>query len=234
VGYFFVLFCPLLVIIRPAATTLTAYSLLLMIRALLPLLCLLLSVTVYAQDTLVLRNGHEHVVKVLEINPTEVIYKRFDNLEGPNIIVLKADVARILYANGTREEFDEEPPRAPVDKPVVVRTPETKSPRTDQQLYQQGRMDAIQHYRGNGAFFGTMAAALYPPAGVVTGVIVGAVPPNPARFYSPTPELLGHPAYLKGYKAQAHRRKIGKAATGFCIGLGSFLVYAFLVTAASQ
>jgi hypothetical protein len=40
-----------------------------MIRALLPLLCLLLSVTAYAQDTLVLRNGREHVVKVLEINP---------------------------------------------------------------------------------------------------------------------------------------------------------------------
>lgn len=205
-----------------------------MIRALLPLLCLLLSLTAYAQDTLVLRNGREHVVKVLEINPTEVIYKRFDNLEGPNIVVLKADVARIVYANGTREEFDEELPRAPADKPVVVRTPEPDLPRTDQELYQRGRMDAIGHYRANGALFGTMAAALYPPAGVVTGIIVGAVPPNPAKFYTPTPELLRHPAYLKGYKVQAHRRKIGKAATGFCIGVGSFLVYALLLTAASQ
>lgn len=205
-----------------------------MSRALLPLLCLLLSVTAYAQDTLVLRNGRERVVKVLEINPTEVIYKRFDNLEGPTIIVLKADVARIVYANGTREEFDEEPPRAPAGPPVVARTPEAAPPRTDQELYQRGRMDAIQHYRGNGALFGTMAASLYPPVGLVTGVIVGVIPPNPARFYTPTPELLGHPAYLKGYKVQAHRRKIGKAATGFCIGLGSFLAYALLMTAASQ
>ncbi len=220
---------------RPtAAIPPTAYSLLPMIRALLPLLCLLLSVTAYAQDTLVLRNGREHVVKVLEINPTEVIYKRFDNLEGPNIIVLKADVARIVYANGTREEFDEEPPRAPADRPVVARTPDAAPPLTDQELYQRGRMDAIQHYRANGALFGTMAAALYPPAGVVTGVIVGVIPPNPAKFYTPTPELLRHPAYLKGYKVQAHRRKIGKAATGFCIGVGSFLVYALLLTAAAQ
>ncbi len=206
-----------------------------MIRALLPLLCLLLSVTAYAQDTLVLRNGREHVVKVLEINPTEVVYKRFDNLEGPTIIVLKAEVASIVYANGTRETFDEEPPRAPADRPVVARTPSAGAdpPRSDQELYQQGRMDAIQHYRGNGALFGTMAASLWPPAGVITGVIVGAVPPNPARFYTPTPELLRHPAYLKGYKVQAHRRKVGKAATGFCIGLGSFLLFA-LVAAASQ
>ncbi len=203
-----------------------------MIRALLPLLCLLLSVTAYAQDTLVLRNGREHVVKVLEINPTEVVYKRFDNLEGPTIIVLKAEVAAIVYANGTREAFDEEPPRGPADRPVVART-QAEPPRSDQELYQQGRMDAIQHYRGNGALFGTMAASLYPPVGVVTGVIVGAVPPNPARFYTPTPELLQHPAYLKGYKVQAHRRKVGKAATGFCIGLGSFLLFA-LVGAAAQ
>jgi hypothetical protein len=208
-----------------------------MIRALFPLLCLLLSVTAYAQDTLVLRTGREHVVKVLEINPTEVIYKRFDNLEGPNIIVLKADVARIVYANGTREEFEEEAPRAPADKPVVARSlePRVADPtRTDLELYNQGRMDAMQYYRGNGALFGTMGATLYPPAGLITGVIVGAVPPNPSRFYSPTPELLRNPAYLKGYKAQAHRRKVGKAATGFCIGLGTFLVYALLVTAASQ
>jgi hypothetical protein len=94
-------------------------------------------------------------------------------------------------------------------------------------------MDAIQHYRGNGALFGTMAASLWPPAGVITGVIVGAVPPNPAKFYTPTPELLRNPAYLKGYKVQAHRRKVGKAATGFCIGLGSFLLFA-LVAAAAQ
>ncbi len=98
-----------------------------MIRALLPLFCLLLSVTAHAQDTLVLRTGREHVVKVLEINPTEVIYKRFDNLEGPNIIVLKADVAHIVYANGTREEFEEEAPRVPTDRPVVARSPEARS-----------------------------------------------------------------------------------------------------------
>lgn len=201
-----------------------------MIRALLPLLCLLLSVAAHAQDTLVLRNGREHAVKVLEINPTEVVYKRFDNLEGPTIIVLKADVARIVYANGTREEFEEEPARAPGDRPVVVRSPEP-APKTDPELYQQGRLDAMQHYRGNGAMVGTMAAALYPPAGVITGIIVGAVPPNPAKFYSPTPELFRQPAYLKGYQAQAHRRKVGKTAAGFSIGLGAFLVFALLSTA---
>ncbi len=208
-----------------------------MLRYLILFIPLLLSLASRAQDTLVMRSGQEHTVKVLEINPTEVIYKRFDNLEGPTIIVMKADVAHILYANGTREEFTEEPPRVREGNPLVGRNPDASqaaTPKTNEQLYQQGRMDAISHYRGNGAMWGTAAATLYPPAGLITGVIVGAVPPNPSNFYTPTPELLQHPAYMQGYKAQAHRRKIGKAAAGFGIGLGTFFVMALFIAVASQ
>jgi hypothetical protein len=209
-----------------------------MIRYVLLLVPLLLSLTSRAQDTLVMRSGQEHTVKVLEINPTEVIYKRFDNLEGPTLIVLKADVAHIRYANGTREEFAEEPPRVREGQPVISRNPDTPmaaaTPKTNEQLYQQGRMDAISHYRGSGAMWGTAAATLYPPAGLITGVIVGAVPPNSSNFYTPTPELLQHPAYMQGYKAQAHRRKVGKAAAGFGIGMGAFFVMVLFFTAAAQ
>jgi len=207
-----------------------------MIRYPLLLLTLLLALAAHAQDTLMLRSGQEQTVKVLEINPTEVIYKRFDNLEGPTIVVLKSDVVHILYANGTREEFTVEPARAPERSPVVSRNPDAVSntrpaPQSDQELYQRGRLDAMVHYQGNGAMWGTMAATLYPPAGLITGIVVGAVPPNPRTFYTPNPELLRHPAYVQGYRAQAHRRKIGKAAGGFGIGLGAFFLLAVAVTA---
>ncbi len=201
------------------------------------LFSLFLSCICAAQDLIQFRNGNEQNVKVLEINPTEVIYKRTDNLEGPTIIVLKSEVIRIVYANGTREEFVEEPPRTLEDKPVQRRHTDSapkEAPRTDQELYAKGRMDALAYYHNSGPMWGTMAATIYPPAGLVTGIVVGAIPPNPGSFTTPTPELLAHRAYRKGYQAQAHRRKIGKAAAGFGIGLGAYFVAALVIIAAGR
>ncbi|MCB2406699.1 hypothetical protein [Hymenobacter lucidus] len=74
-------------------------------RLLLLLTCCLLALTSYAQDTLTKQNGEELQVKVLEITPTEIHYKRFDYQDGPLIIVRKTDVFMIRYANGTKEVF---------------------------------------------------------------------------------------------------------------------------------
>jgi len=56
-----------------------------------------------AQDLLTKRNGDEVPVKVVEITPTEVKYRRTDNPDGPLISVYKADVFMIRYANGVKE-----------------------------------------------------------------------------------------------------------------------------------
>jgi hypothetical protein len=64
---------------------------------------LLLSLSARAQDVLTKTNGDELNVKVLEITPTEVRYKRTDNLDGPLITVRRTDVFMVRYANGTKE-----------------------------------------------------------------------------------------------------------------------------------
>ncbi|PJJ53220.1 hypothetical protein [Hymenobacter chitinivorans] len=74
-------------------------------RTLLTLFLVLLGFVAQAQDVLTKQNGEEVQVKVLEITPSEVHYKRFDYLDGPLIIVPKADVFMIRYANGTKELF---------------------------------------------------------------------------------------------------------------------------------
>lgn len=56
-------------------------------------------------DTLYLRKGGEIAGKVIEINPTEIKYKRCDNLDGPLIVIPKNDVKFIRYTNGTTEEI---------------------------------------------------------------------------------------------------------------------------------
>lgn len=81
-----------------------------------------------AQDTLVKKNGEEIQVKVLEITPDLVKYKKFDNLEGPTISVYKREVFMVRYAGGTKEIITPMPvqpqtqalPPANVYKPTPV------------------------------------------------------------------------------------------------------------------
>ena len=56
-----------------------------------------------AQDLLTKRNGDEVAVRVVEITPSEVKYRRTDNPDGPLISVWRSDVFMIRYANGTKE-----------------------------------------------------------------------------------------------------------------------------------
>ena len=65
----------------------------------------LLSGAAHAQDLLTKRNGDEVLVKVLEITPNEVKYRRTDNPDGPLISVWTSDVFMIRYANGAKEVF---------------------------------------------------------------------------------------------------------------------------------
>ena len=57
-------------------------------------------------DVITLRNGDEIKAKVFEITPSEIKYKRFDNLDGPARVALKTDVFAINYANGSCELFN--------------------------------------------------------------------------------------------------------------------------------
>lgn len=56
-----------------------------------------------AQDLIVLKNGEMIEAKVIEISPTEIRYKRFDNLDGPTIVIPASSVLSIKYENGTSE-----------------------------------------------------------------------------------------------------------------------------------
>jgi len=55
---------------------------------------------VNAQDVISLRDGSTIQAKVLEISPAEIKYKRFDNQNGPTIVIYSASVLSIKYQNG--------------------------------------------------------------------------------------------------------------------------------------
>ena len=69
------------------------------------ILFLFACISMRAQDVMFLQNGDEVQVKVLEILDNELIYKRWDNLDGPSYRAKKNDVFMVKYANGTKEKF---------------------------------------------------------------------------------------------------------------------------------
>lgn len=54
-------------------------------------------------DVIFMKDGTEVPAKVLEINSTEIKYKRCDYIDGPTIVINKSDVSQIRYGNGLIE-----------------------------------------------------------------------------------------------------------------------------------
>ena len=63
-------------------------------------------ISLNAQDVIVLRDALEIESKILEIDGTNVRYKKWDNPNGPTYNVPKEKVLLIRFANGTKEGFD--------------------------------------------------------------------------------------------------------------------------------
>ena len=62
-----------------------------------------------AQDVIVRRDGTTILSKVLEVNTSEIKYKRFSNQQGPLYIIEKAEVMSINYESGEKDTFDAQP-----------------------------------------------------------------------------------------------------------------------------
>jgi hypothetical protein len=63
----------------------------------------------FAQDTITKFNNEKIIAKILEISPSEIKYKKFNFLDGPTYIDKKSDVKMIIFSNGMKEEFKQEP-----------------------------------------------------------------------------------------------------------------------------
>ncbi len=68
-------------------------------------LILFASDILYAQDTLYKADGSTHLVKIIEINETQVKFKKADNLTGPLYVLDKNAVVKIIYQNGQTELY---------------------------------------------------------------------------------------------------------------------------------
>ena len=67
---------------------------------------LVCSVSAWAQDVIVKKDGSTIVCRVVEVSQTEVVYKRWTNLEGPNYVMNLADISAINFENGEKVRPD--------------------------------------------------------------------------------------------------------------------------------
>ena len=75
---------------------------------LLTIFALFIGLAAFAQDKIIKKNGEIIEAKVSIINQDNIVFKRFDNLDGPEYSIPKADVSRIKYKNGTEDIFEED------------------------------------------------------------------------------------------------------------------------------
>lgn len=66
------------------------------------------TLSAFAQDVIVMKDGSTILSKVIEISTTEIKYKKWNNQNGPNYTIVKSDVQAINYENGEKETFGEE------------------------------------------------------------------------------------------------------------------------------
>ncbi|MCS3528776.1 hypothetical protein [Chryseobacterium sp. JUb7] len=69
----------------------------------LPLLCF--STFYFCQDKISKKNGHQLDAKIIEIGPSNIIYKELDNLDGPTRSLDRSEIFQITYNNGKTEVF---------------------------------------------------------------------------------------------------------------------------------
>lgn len=67
-------------------------------------LCLL-GKALFAQDIITTIDGNDIQVKVTEVGPSHISYKKFSNLDGPTYTMNISDVRMITYENGEREVY---------------------------------------------------------------------------------------------------------------------------------
>jgi hypothetical protein len=185
-------------------------------------LCLLLNMFSHAQDTIVQRNGTRFAAKVLEIDKTDIKYKKFENTEGPSYVMPVKEISMIRYKNGTVDTFNV--------ADVIPQSRYVKQPLSE--MYLKGQKDAETYYTNfKPAAKWTLGLTLPLNAiGIIPAVAFSATPPSKENLGCPDQSLLANQDYYNGYVARAKDKKGSKVMKSFGIGcLGSFLIYGSLL-----
>ena len=185
----------------------------------------------FSQDTIIMKSGEEIKAKVEEINLAAIKYKRFDNLEGPLIMVAQSDVLMVRYENGTKFIPKELPKRDSVN---VASNSIFNDTNFD--WHGLGQRDAIRYYGGyTGAGTGTLVVSLISPlVGLIPAIACSATTPKDQNLMYPKKQYMMQPDYSNGYTKQAKKIKSNHVWTNWGIALGVNLVLVLVLSSGGK
>ena len=201
--------------------------------------------TGWAQDVILDLNGNEFVGQVVEITPTEVIYRAADSDPAlPPTILARRTLFMVRFANGAKEVFGVAGAPALPIPPATESVPGSSAPQPTydaavgpdgltlvqrQELRQRGVADAHRYYSTTGPFLGSMAGTILTLSSPYPSLVVGLVKPKAEKNALLDPKLLVYPSYVEGYETTARRRKTWPVVGGYASGV---LIIILAITAA--
>jgi hypothetical protein len=81
---------------------------------------LLITQSIYCQDTIILKNDTRINAKIIEIETDNIKYKKANYVDGPTINLSKSEINSIIYFNGDVEEFNNFSNNKTIENPIPV------------------------------------------------------------------------------------------------------------------
>ncbi len=182
----------------------------------------MLALQAHSQDLITKRSGEDIKAKIIEIGLNEVKYKRFDNPDGPLIIISKEEILIIRYENGQKEIFDS-PALTSTKKSIV------------QDWKYQGELDAQKYYRGYRAHWaGTFIPTIFigPLFGLIPAIGNSSAQVKDKHLVNDNnPDWFKNPDYHQAYTRAAKKMKTKKVWGGY---LGGSLIFLGILVGASS
>lgn len=177
----------------------------------------------FSQDIITKKTSEDIQAKVLRVTTTEIIYKYFDDQNGPAFSIPISKVVMVRYQDGTKDIFNGE---------MNIKTDSIPSS-SDYELYMRGQSDASIYYKGyKGAGTATLITSLISPlVGLVPAIACSSTQPQEINLNYPNTNFINNPDYYNGYSQKSKKIKQGKVWTNWGIAFGVNLVAVVLLTA---
>jgi hypothetical protein len=190
-----------------------------------------------AQDSLFNKNDVPTSCKILQITPTEIRYKRFDNLNGPEYVVKREDFSYVIFENRAYENLEIE---TVTEKPTS--TPQALSEEVEyvkgnssyQSMFQKGYLDAGRFYKARtstGTFVTLSTLILTPVYGLVPVTIVALSKPDLMHYKISNPQDFKSFEYELGFTEQATKIKRKRVWRNYGIVTGVYTVLYLILLA---
>jgi hypothetical protein len=182
---------------------------------------------IFANDTLITKDGVFIFGKVIEIEPSSIIYFSYNGRVNPPTVLIRSDLLLIKLHDGTKELGSQQS--------VTIGSSLVSLSASEFTNFNMGVSDAKKYYKAEPkllvaeVLFGLTSIFLGVPIAAAT-IICYAPPKKLNNSTNPNDALLNsNPAYKTGFVSEAKKKKRRAATTAYFSGLGTFVAGVFLL-----